>query len=75
MITGSYFFDNIPKDSVTIENAKLITHLVRNFWVTRLAAGVNGMRGSSLNPVNPIDQFFQLVSPKNHTDWVVMFIV
>ncbi|RNA33919.1 hypothetical protein BpHYR1_004324 [Brachionus plicatilis] len=31
------------------------------------------MRGNSVNPVNPIGQFFQPVSPENHTDGVVMY--
>ncbi|RNA02779.1 hypothetical protein BpHYR1_048967 [Brachionus plicatilis] len=66
----TYFFDNFPKD---LKTRNLITHLVRNFWVTRLAAQVNGMRGNSVNPVNPIGQFFHPVSPENHTDEVVMY--
>ncbi|RNA28657.1 hypothetical protein BpHYR1_046481 [Brachionus plicatilis] len=30
------------------------------------------MSGNSVNPVNPIGQFFQPVSPENHTDGMVM---
>ncbi|RNA38059.1 hypothetical protein BpHYR1_051016, partial [Brachionus plicatilis] len=37
------------------------------------AAGVNGIRGDSVNPINPIGQFFQPVIPENHTDGVVMY--
>ncbi|RNA03822.1 hypothetical protein BpHYR1_030865 [Brachionus plicatilis] len=42
------------------------------FMGPRLAAGVNGIRGNWVNHVNPIGQFFQPVSPENHTDGVVI---
>ncbi|RNA14622.1 hypothetical protein BpHYR1_047378 [Brachionus plicatilis] len=67
-------FDSESKSCENCGNGLTRSPIFLIIFVTRLAAaGVNGTRDNSVNPINPIGQFFQPVSPKNHTDGLVMY--
>ncbi|RNA15071.1 hypothetical protein BpHYR1_004735 [Brachionus plicatilis] len=67
MIISDIVRDKTQLDGLTGSPIFLIIFVIR-----LAAAEVNGTRDNSVNPIKPIGQFFQPVSPENHTDGLNM---